>query len=550
MAKHRKMKKQHFISRYQLQAVALFILYISVILKTVLLNKTTDAMGTGAYISIFSIVFILAVILMLTLQEVVGKAVGYRKSRNQYRNALKMMKTGALAGLVLGILVGLLLILLAGRFTNLILRLGAYGTFPMMILAISFPLLLMSAAMQGCFEGFGFEMPGGTSQIIFGISDLLLSLILVYCAEKIGTKHGNLLHDEYVVKAFGVTGAVAGFTGACILTAIWQLALLHAFRKKIKGKLAEDVTRNQESFSEQLTGLLAACGIPAARFIAFYGFLPVLGLLYFVFYTVPASSSFVIPAFIQYGKNGLLQFVWFLLPLGAALLLSQYLEEYLGQIIKKEDIYHAGQRIVLGVKQYLCFPFPIICIIGVLLKSLQESVFGNAVTGVECMEVTAVVLLLGLARVETAMLKGIGKEKIGIGCGLAAFLIGICAGIIRLSGNCYTVSNILTCMLVYALVFVVGCSAFLIRFCVYKKQLVRHLVMPVVATFAAVIAASLCMFLKTVIGEFLAVLLACVIALAVHLLVLLVTECIKEGETGEFPQGTLLLFIGKRIGIY
>jgi hypothetical protein len=542
MARQKRMKKQNFISRYQFQVIALIILCITVLCKYIFLGKKIGSMGMGVYTTVFSFLFMIVLLLAWILREIVEKAVFYRKSRNQYRNAIRITKAGALAGLCIGVVLFAVFVLAAGKLTNSLFRMGAYGTFSMMITAGAFPWIFLSSALSGGFSGFDFEIPDGASKLVFGISDMLFSILFVAVACKMGVTHGNLLHDENIVGAFGAAGAAAGFTGACILAAIWQLALFRAFRRKMKGKIAEDMTRNQESLAEQLTGLFSACGIPFLRFFLLYGANLVPMLLFFVFYRKTELP------FIQYGSGYAASFLWFLLPIGLTLLFGKYSEDLLQKVMKEADIYHCGMRIVFGMKQYLCFLLPIIAVFGVCLKAMQEAAFGD--TDTYALLITVEIAIWSLVALEMSFLKGIGKEKLGIGSGLAAFLIQVAASFLLLSKECDTAKDILYCNLVFVVVFMMVCSALLARFCVYKKQLTRHLLMPAVAVFTAVITAVLCMFLKTVIGNVLTIILTCLVSFVVHSLTLLVTGCIREGEANGFPQGDFLLLLGRLLGIY
>lgn len=550
MAEQRRVKNQNFISKNKLRAAAWLVICMTVLLKFTFLNKKFQPQGLSFYTVSFTFVFLIACIFASTIREVVGKAVGYRKSRNQYKNALQMMKTGSLAGSILGILLCLIFVLIAGRITNLTFKLGAYGTFPMMLFSASLPFMFFSAAVLGCFDGFDFDMPDGASKIIFGISDLLLSICLAFLAGGMGEKHAKLLHDDQVVSAFGATGAAAGFSGACILMAVWLLALFHAFRKKMKGRILEDITRNQESFSEQITGLLAACGTPFVRHFALFGVFLLEQILFFRFFKVPSVQSAV-----GYGPHYvwmyyILILFWFLLPLGITLLLGKFSGLYLEKVMKKDDIYHCSMRIVLGIKQYLCFILPMICVMGICCGAsfLETFVLGGQLLPFFLVTFTSV--LWGLAFLEMAMLKGLGKEWLGIGCALAALVIQTIGTVLLFLKSCYYIKDILLCNLLGAVVFFAGCSLFLGRFCVYKKNLVRHILMPLTAILAVVVAAILCMFLRKAIGSAWAVVITFAVSFAVHSVTLVVAGVVKEGELHEFPQGKILGAIGRIMGIY
>lgn len=550
MAEQRRVKSQNFISKNKLRALAWLVICIAVILKMVFLHKKFQEQGLGFYLVTGTFVLLIACVVSGTLREVVGKAVSYRKSRNQYRNAIQMMKTGSLAGLALGILMFLIFMLFAGRITNLTFKLGAYGTFPMILFAVSFPFLFFSSAVLGCFDGFDFDMPDGASKIIFGISDLLLSICLAFLAGGMGEKHGKLLHDGHVVSAFGATGAAAGFSGACILMAVWLFALFSAFRKKMRGRILDDTSRNQESFSEQIMGLLAAGGTPLARHFALFGALLLEQVLFFRFFKVPPVQSGVIYGPDQVWMYFVLILFWFLLPLSMTMLLSKFSGIYLEKVMKKDDIYHCGMRIIMGIKQYLCFILPMICVMGICCSA---SFSETAVMDRQLLPfflITAACAFWGLAVLEMAMLKGLGKEWLGIGCAFAALVIQTIGTVLLFLKSCYFIKDILLCNLIGSVVFFVGCSLFLGRFCVYKKNLFNHILMPAAAGLVVAVTAVLCMFLRKALGNIPAVAITFIVSFAVHCVTLVIVGAVKEGELHEFPQGKILGAIGRLMGIY
>lgn len=557
MAQQRRMKRQNYLVKNKLQAVSLLVLFITVILKTVFLGKMAPDRGIEFYDTSFLFVFVIAMIFALTIREVVKKAVSYRNLRNQYKNALKMMKTGALAGFLFGLLLCLILMLAAGKITNSVFLLRAYGNFPMVFASAGIPFLLVSAAFLGGFDGFGFEMPDGTSKVIFAVSDLLFSLLLIFLACRMGEKHSLLLHDDWVVDAFGASGAAAAFAAACFLTAVWLTVLAVAFRRRMKEKVSEDTSRSQENFSEQILGLLSASGQPLLRFIALYGALIVNQILYFKLTNAPAVSDSGIwnPNHVYAGSYGTV-FLWFLLPFGIALILNGYCSDYLEKIMKKEDLYHGGMRIIAGVKQYLCMILPMICVFGVCLVPLHKTVFSfgvsaPAVWGVEASPVLFCIVLsvFCFGVLEAGMLKGLGREWTGILCSVAAFLVQTVAAVLIFPKN-NGAGALLLCNLIYALVYAIGCGVFLVRYCVYRKHLVTYLLLPFAAAFAAVIAAVLCMFLKSAIGMIPAAVIALIVSAFVHMLTLVVTGCVRENELHEFPQGPALGMIGRLLGMY
>ena len=535
------MKKGNFINRNKLQAVSGLVIAVCFLVKIIVVQRKIGNAGTGFYMAAFAILMAAAMLLAKTLREILKRAVSYRKSRGQYKNALKMMRTGAIFALLSGFLLVLFVLIFAGRMTNAAFHMGAYGTFPMIMMAFSVPFLLFCYSLLGCFDGFFFEVAEGAAKIIFAVTNLLFGIAFVFLFCMTGKRHAMLLHDDHIISAFGAIGAAAGFTAASIITAVWMICLVRVFYKKMRTMATEDMGRNQESFWEQLTGLISAAAFPFLKYFALFGAFIVNQLLFF-------KHSQGIEASAIFGSYLAKNCVWFILPVAMTVLLGDYFREYLQKVMKKDDIYHAGMRIIMGVKQYLCVILPMICIIGIVFPCLNQSVWKEA----EAANALPAILFFAcfcLALLFDRMLSGIGKERIGMICALAAFFVQILAAGLLFTKKC-TVDMLLYSNLIFALVFLFGCLIFIIRFCVYKKNRMLHLLLPFGAVLGAVLTAVLCLLLRGVIGNIPAALIALFAAAFVHVLVLVVSGCIKENEIQEFPQSGLLTIIGRALGIY
>lgn len=541
MANQNKMKKGNFVSRNRLQAVSGLIIFIGTLIKIVFLRSKIESVGTGFYLTVLTFVMIITLLLANTLREAVQKAVFYRRSRGQYKNALKMMNTGTLIGAVAGVLIVLILLLVTGKVTTVLFHLGPYGTFPMIVLAAAIPFLLSGYAVLGCFDGFSFEVADGAAKVIFGITDLLLSIALVFIACQMGNGHGRLLHDDYVVFSFGATGAAAGFSGACFAAFIWLLFLFKVFRKRMRNLINQDTSRGLETFGEQAAGLFSACGVSFTKFLVLFGTL-FINLIFFFknLKSLDASTQFGI-----YLSENLL---WFMLPAFLTFMLGDFTRDYLEKIMKKEDIYHAGMRIVMGIKQFLCSVLPVVCALGIIYPALNESFFKSDVQPVNLLS-TLFAALFGMGILLCGILRGIGSEWLGVICGAAAFAAQTLGVLILFSKQC-NLNTLLYGNLIFALVFFVLCAFFVGKFCVYKKHLSANLLMPFAALLTLSLSAVLCILLKSVIGNIPAAVIAIAVSGILHAVTLVIVGCIREGEINDFPQGSLLSLAGRLLGIY
>lgn len=542
-------KKGNFISRNRLQAVSETAICIVAVVKLVFLFKQTGNLGIGLYATVFAAVMLVGFLIAGTLSEVTRKAVTYRRARGQYKNAVNVMKAGSLIGFVIGCLIFLILFFLSGRLTNSIFAMGAYGRFIMVFMAGSLPFLFMGYGIMGCFEGFSFDMAKGAAKLIFAVTDLLVSLVFIFAACKMAQAHAALLHDENIIYAFGATGAAAGFCVSCIITFLWLRILFRGFRIKMKPAMAEDMGRGLENPTEQIMGLFSASPIPLFRSVILLA--PMLIDLLLLFRFKRNLSTVLL-----FGSLISEHLLWLMLPVLLNGILCSYARDYLEKVMKKEDVYHGGMRIISSLKQFLCTILPMVCILSVIYPLLGETLFysqfrdfpGTSYSGGIAVLVGCFVALFCLSRLICSLLRGADRELAGILCGLAACVVQTICAVILLKGE-VNLNNLFVCGLVYGLVLFASAFVCLLPFCVYRKNLTSSLVMPVIASVAALVAALLCQFLKNATGGLIAACLAIVVSFLVHSVTLVVMGCARKGEVKEFPQGAFLSLIGRIMGI-
>ena len=155
MAEIKKNKRQNYISKNSIQVVGLFVIVITTLVKWLFMSKQIST-GHNVYLIVLVCLVSISAIISFTLREIVSKAVSYRKSRGQYKNALRIMKTAAFISFFIGILFCVMSLLFAGRMTNTLFSLGAYGTFPFIFLSASMPFIFLWSVLLGSFDGFDF----------------------------------------------------------------------------------------------------------------------------------------------------------------------------------------------------------------------------------------------------------------------------------------------------------------------------------------------------------------------------------------------------------
>ena len=315
----------------------------------------------------------------------------------------------------------------------------------------------------------------------------------------------------------------------------------------MRQNIVEDGGKGLEDLPEQVMGLFSASPLPFVRNIVLAAPLFIDLLLIFRFNKTLAASLMV-------GSLISEHLLWFMLPVLLNGILCSYSRDYLEKVMKKEDIYHGGMRIISSVKQYLCTILPMVCILSAIYPLLGGTLFypqfrdfsGTSYSGGIAVLAGCFIALFCLSGLICSLLRGADRELASVLCGLTACVVQTICAVILLKGE-VSLINLFTCGLIYALILLVGAFGCLFPFCVYRKKLTSNLVMPVVASVAALVTALLCQFLKNAVGGLLAACLAIVVSFLVHSVTLVVMGCARKGD--EFPQGAFLSLIAGILGI-
>lgn len=546
MAKGKRTKKQNYIFRDPIIVFILVLIFFCTLFKVIYLKKTCELVGLGLYTTCFTIYTLITSVFFVTFYSVSKKTVISKKSRGQIRNALQWIKVSSCGAFFAGLFFMLLLLLFKGYLGKL-LNISALGNLIFIFLAIALPVFFFNGVMAGGFSGFGFYMPLYSGIVMFIVGDCLFGFLFSTLIGKAGNINSALFHNHYINTAFYGAGMAFGFLLGNIIPAVWQMILLKVFGNSIKNGTIEQYGKNSESVSEQLRSFIVFSGYPLL--INILNVLPFLICLFFSFkftsVTEFANEGNMISLL---GICSVQMLLLFFIPLYFARLLAKHSEDLLNKSMAKQDRYHGGMRMLFSFKQFLCFVLPIICFVGLCAADLSQIILGFHIPDITLFLILCIALI-AFSGLLHAFLRGFDKNSMVICNKVIGLLSEIVYLFVVLKPN-VTVQHILIAYLVYYGVVCIADIICLYRYFVYKKQLLRHLVFPILAFAAFVLVSFLSLYLKNSIGILLSICVSFLLALFVHSIILILTGTIKEHELPEYPQSPILLFLGKIVGVY
>lgn len=510
------------------------------------LNKHTELTGVGLFVSCLLIYGIYVLIFAVPFFTTAKKAVIFRQSRNQTRNALRFASASAGFALVAGIVLGALFLLL-DRFAGSLLRIGSLGNLLWLVLAVATPLLFFNSVMTGAFSGFGMRMPLQAWIAITSVSSALFGMLFSNLFGKPGSVNADLLHNTYIHTSFFAAGMAMGFVIGNLISFIFMCVLHKAYCKHIKNGTTEAYGKNSESANGQIRMFVSSLWLPLIRQLIYM--LPMIGCV--VFYCIKntlTDYADVLHPVNQLGIFGIEIILNFLIPLYFTKLIAVHFEESLRKSMARQDRYHGGMRLRSGIKQYFCFVLPVLFFFSVSTSYMTEWYMKKSLD-VSFLWIFVLMALIALARLTHSFLQGFESGNVQL-IGYLVGAAGVVAYFCLVQKAVPTIFDvILAGVICYAVICLVN-LIFLRRYFVYKKQLLRHLGYPFIAFIIYAVIVFCIYLLKDILTSAGCFVLSFVLALVLHSLLLVLSGAVKEHELAEFPQRKLLLLFGILTGIY
>lgn len=546
MSKRKNNQKPNIVFRDSSTIIALLLSYLCIAAGVIWLNKNTDLTGVGLFISCLFIYGIYVLIFAVPFFTTAKRAVIFRQSRNQTRNALRFASACGGFAFVLGIVLGGLFLLL-NRFAGSLLKIGSLGSLLWIVLAFAVPLLFFNSVMTGAFSGFGMRMPFQAWIMITSVFGIIFGILFSNLFGRPGNVNADLLHNTYIHTSFFTAGMAMGFVIGNLISCIFMCVLHKAYCNHIKNGTIEAYGKNSENVVGQIRAFISSLWFPLIRQLIHL--LPLIaGVVFYSIKNTLTDYTDTMHPINQLGIFGIEMLLNFLIPLYFTKLIALHFEESLRKSMARQDRYHGGMRLISGIKQYFCFILPVLFFFSVSTSYMTEWYIKTSLD-VSFLWIFVLMSLIAFARLSHSFLQGFESGNV--------HLIGYVAGTAGIVVYFYLILKkmpdmtdvILAGVICYAIICLVNLF-FLRRYFVYKKQLLRHLGYPFIA-FVIYAVIVFCIFLlKDILTSVGCFVLSFILALVLHSLLLVLSGAVKEHELAEFPQRKLLLLFGKLTGIY
>lgn len=529
-------------------AVILMIILLASWTWAVIVSKN-DLQGSAYFFTAADLILILMVSLPYTLKSVIASLVYKRVEQRQYRNAKSILNAGLLISILYSIATILLLYIFADSLCQSVL-IGPKSYLTLIILSCTILFYSISCTFNGYFEGMGGTFPllttTLTGKLVMAVAAAIFSGIFMTR----GIKAANVLGTQETRYAYGAAGAAIGVSigaaAACVLMIFMYRLYGNYFRKLLK---KDTVKRRTDTVDIVIQLVMQVLPMAGSYFVALL--YPVIDQIIF-FRTGELHGETVMLTYQWGAYAGIYRGVLFL-PLLIVLTLTATERRRLVIGYHSGDIHEVRIKIHGIIRDNMIISLFFMVLTLVMADKiiagffLVESALAVRLLRMGCiamvllaMAVTLLVILPAINMSFAALLTGI----------LALAANGITAYITvnRLSMGIY---GIILSVIVFGIVYTLLGIIFLHQAVRGRMNIRKLLYFPLASSMITMVAMIL---LSLLFGLFLPpivnVIVTALLSFLVYFIALAKFDVISAYSVSAFPFGSLLLKLGKLIGIF
>lgn len=529
-------------------AVILMIILLASWTWAVIVSKN-GLQGSAYFFTAADLILILMVSLPYTLKSVIASLVYKRVEQRQYRNAKSILNAGLLISILYSIATILLLYIFADSLCQSVL-IGPKSYLTLIILSCTILFYSISCTFNGYFEGMGGTFPllttTLTGKLVMAVAAAIFSGIFMTR----GIKAANVLGTQETRYAYGAAGAAIGVSigaaAACVLMIFMYRLYGNYFRKLLK---KDTVKRRTDTVDIVIQLVMQVLPMAGSYFVALL--YPVIDQIIF-FRTGELHGETVMLTYQWGAYAGIYRGVLFL-PLLIVLTLTATERRRLAIGYHSGDIHEVRIKIHGIIRDNMIISLFFMALTLVMADKiiagffLVESALAVRLLRMGCiamvllaMAVTLLVILPAINMPFAALLTGI----------LALAANGITAYITvnRLSMGIY---GIMLSVIVFGIVYTLLGIIFLHQAVRGRMNIRKLLYFPLASSMITMVAMIL---LSLLFGLFLPpivnVIVTALLSFLVYFIALAKFEVISAYSVSAFPFGSLLLKLGKLIGIF
>lgn len=547
MEKKTKRSGSNFIVQGSILALAgIIVRLIGMFYRIPLANYIGDE-GNGYYSAAYNIYSILLILSSYSLPVAVSKMVSARLAKNQYRNAMRILKAALFYATIVGGLGFSALWFGADFFANEVIKMP-FSSYALRVLAPTIWVMAYLGVLRGFFQGHSTMVPTAVSQIFEQIVNAVVSLLAAKTLFDLGVKSNLVYGSTEYSYAFGAAGGALG-TGAGAFTAFLLFVVLYLiYRPKIKKQMRRERGEAVESYGDISQALLFTV-VPIIISSGLYNCGTVIDNALFgqVMDSLGETENIAAHWGVYSGKYHLL----FNIPVAVANSLSSSLIPSLAKAVAEKDRPQMKNKIASAIRFSMIIAIPSAVGLTVLAAPISNLLFpgkDNEMLIRMTLLGSSAVVVYSLSTVTNGVLQGINRMKTPIRNAGISLVIHVVILYVMLRVFHMGIYGVLYANILFGLTMCLLNAKSIKRYARYRQEVRKTFLIPMAASAAmGVVAYAVYRLCFGAFGNMISTLVAVAAAVMVYFVLLIKLKGVDAQEMRSMPGGTRLLGAARKL---
>lgn len=547
MEKKTKRSGSNFIVQGSILALAgIIVRLIGMFYRIPLANYIGDE-GNGYYSAAYNIYSILLILSSYSLPVAVSKMVSARLAKNQYRNAMRILKAALFYATIVGGLGFSALWFGADFFANEVIKMP-FSSYALRVLAPTIWVMAYLGVLRGFFQGHSTMVPTAVSQIFEQIVNAVVSLLAAKTLFDLGVKSNLVYGSTEYSYAFGAAGGALG-TGAGAFTAFLLFVVLYLiYRPKIKKQMRRERGEAVESYGDISQALLFTV-VPIIISSGLYNCGTVIDNALFgqVMDSLGETENIAAHWGVYSGKYHLL----FNIPVAVANSLSSSLIPSLAKAVAEKDRPQMKSKIASAIRFSMIIAIPSAVGLTVLAAPISNLLFpgkDNEMLIRMTLLGSSAVVVYSLSTVTNGVLQGINRMKTPIRNAGISLVIHVVILYVMLRVFHMGIYGVLYANILFGLTMCLLNAKSIKRYARYRQEVRKTFLIPMAASAAmGVVAYAVYRLCFGAFGNMISTLVAVAAAVMVYFVLLIKLKGVDAQEMRSMPGGTRLLGAARKL---
>lgn len=543
-------KKSNYIVQGSILAAASILVRIIGMLYRIPVTRILGPVGNSYYSAAYEVYSMVLLISSFSLPLAVSKLVSAKMAKGQARAAYKIFRCTLLFALLSGGIGALLIFFGAGFFSDVLVN-TPESRLALQVLAPTILVVALMGCMRGYFQGLGTMVPTAVSQIVEQIINAAVSIGAAWVLFGYGQKVDALLETETAAYAYGAAGSTLG-TGLGALGGLLLLTLLIlGYHHRMKRRLTSD-KRSKEESTAAIFYMLFLTIMPVIMSTAVYNLSGIIdqGIFKHLMAFKNYDSMKIDELWgIYSGEYKLLTNV----PIAVASAMASSTIPVLTRARVARDRREMRKKTENAIRfvMVICIP----CAVGltVLAEPILTLLFGAkdhiALSALLLQTGSISVVLYGMSTLTNGILQGMNRMQLPVIHAAVSLVLHIILLVALVMIGDLQIHAVVWANIFFALLMCILNSRSIAKCMRYRQEVIRTFLIPTAASLIMGAAAfgiyrGLMALIKSNAAATLA---ACVGAVLVYGISLLLLKGLSEEELRNFPKGTMLLAVAKKL---